>query len=92
VHKNPIRKLILVLSIVPITILANFVRVLTLVLGAYYLGIDTIEGLFHDVTGIALFMIALLLFFFLDSGLVGAGLLMRKAGPWAAMHGGRLRP
>jgi exosortase len=79
VHKNPIRRLILVLSIVPITILANFVRVLILVLGAYYLGIDTIEGLFHDLTGIALFMIALLLFFFLDGSLVGAGLLMRKA-------------
>jgi exosortase len=88
VQNNPIRRLILVLSIVPITILANFVRVLTLVLGAYYLGIDTIEGLFHDLTGIALFMIALLLFFFLDSGLVAAGFLMRKAGLWAGVQGG----
>jgi exosortase B len=88
VQNNPIRRLILVLSIVPITILANFVRVLTLVLGAYYLGIDTIEGLFHDLTGIALFMIALLLFFFLDRGLIGAGFLMRKAGPWAGVRGG----
>ena len=83
VQRNPIRKIILILSIVPITILANFFRVLTLVLGAYYLEIDTIEGLFHDLTGIALFVFALLLFFLLDSALIGAGVLMRKApGPW----------
>ena len=85
VQNNPIRRLILILSIVPITILANFFRVLTLVLGAYYLGVDRIEGLFHDLTGIALFVFALLLFFFLDSALVGVGLLMRKAlGPRGA--------
>lgn len=85
VQNNPIRRLILILSIVPITILANFFRVLTLVLGAYYLGVDTIEGLFHDLTGIALFVFALLLFFFLDSALVGVGLLTRKAlGPRGA--------
>lgn len=85
VRNNPIRRLILILSIVPITILANFFRVLTLVLGAYYLGVDRIEGLFHDLTGLALFAFALLLFFFLDSALVGVGLLTRKAlGPRGA--------
>jgi exosortase len=88
VQHDPIRKVILVLSIVPITILANFFRVLTLVLGAYYLGIDTIEGLFHDLTGIALFVFALLLFFFLDSSLVGTGFLIRRAlGPRAGARG-----
>jgi exosortase B len=87
VQNNPIRRLILILSIVPITILANFFRVLTLVLGAYYLGVDTIEGLFHDLTGIALFVFALLLFFFLDRALVGVGLLIGKAlGPWGAQN------
>ena len=88
VQHSPIRKLILVLSIVPITILANFFRVLVLVLGAYYLGIDRIEGLFHDLTGIALFVFALLLFFFLDSALIGAGFLIRRAlRPRASAHG-----
>jgi exosortase B len=83
VSKDPIRRLILVLSIVPITILANFFRVLALVLGAYYLGIDKIEGMFHDLTGIALFAFALLLFFLLDSVLVALGFLIRKAlGRW----------
>ncbi len=84
VRKSPIRKLILIASIVPITILANFFRVLALVLGAYYLGIDSIEGMFHDLTGIALFVFALLLFFLLDSVLMGAGLLIQSAfGRWA---------
>lgn len=71
VRDHPIRKLLLILSIVPITILANVFRVVTLVLGAYYIGVDTIEGLFHDLTGIALFVFALILFFLLDRVLIG---------------------
>jgi exosortase len=78
VRHDPLRKMVLILSIVPITILANLFRVLALVLGAYYLGIDTIEGLFHDLTGIALFVFALLLFFVLDRVLIGVGFLLRK--------------
>ena len=89
VHKNPLRKLVLILSIVPITVLANFFRVLTLVLGAYYLGIDRIEGLFHDLTGIALFVFALVLFFVLDSVLLGVGLLAGRAiARWRAAEDG----
>jgi exosortase B len=88
VRQNPIRKLILIVSIIPITILANFFRVLALVLGAYYLGIDSIEGMFHDLTGIALFVFALLLFFLLDSVLIGAGLLIQNAfGRWGGARG-----
>lgn len=79
VRNSPIRKAILVLSIIPITILANFVRVVTLVLGAYYLGVDRIEGVFHDMAGITLFIFALVLFFFLDSAIVAVGLIMRKS-------------
>jgi exosortase len=79
VPDSPIRRLILILSIVPITVLANVFRVITLVLGAYYLGVDTIEGLFHDLTGISLFVFALVLFFFLDRVLIGAEFMMGKA-------------
>ena len=78
-----VRKLILVASIVPITILANFFRVLALVLGSYYLGVDQVEGLFHDLTGVALFVFALALFFMLDSVLIGAGYVLRRAFPSA---------
>jgi exosortase B len=88
VRDNLARKVILIISIIPITILANFFRVLALVLGAYYLGIDTIEGLFHDLTGIALFVFALLLFFLLDRVLIGVGFLMSNAfGRWAGARG-----
>ena len=59
-------RLLLILSIIPITIMANLFRVLALVLGSYYFGVDNVEGLFHDMTGIALFVFALVLFFFLD--------------------------
>jgi exosortase B len=74
-----LRKFLLIAAIIPITILANFFRVLTLVLGAYYMGIDSIEGFFHDFTGIALFVFALLLFFLLDRIIVGAGLMIQGA-------------
>jgi exosortase len=79
VGNHPIRKVLLILSIVPITVLANVFRVLTLVLGAYYIGVDTIEGLFHDLTGIALFVFALVLFFLLDRVLIGLGFLAGRA-------------
>jgi exosortase B len=80
VRDHPVRKIVLILSIIPITVLANVFRVVTLVLGAYYLGVDTIEGLFHDLTGILLFVFALLLFFLTDRVLIGAEYLIGRAG------------
>jgi len=53
-----IRALILLSLIIPITITANFLRVVTLVLIAYYGGVEMIEGVIHDLTGIALFIVA----------------------------------
>lgn len=78
VRNNWWRAGVLILSIIPITIMANFFRVLVLVLGAYYMGVDEIEGLFHDMTGIALFIFALALFFLLDGLLIGLGYLFRR--------------
>ena len=75
------RKLVLVASIIPITILANFFRVLLLVLGSYYFGVDRIEGLFHDLTGMALFVFALALFFLLDGVLIASGYIMTRVYP-----------
>jgi exosortase B len=60
------RSLVLLASIIPITIAANFIRVLALVLIAYYGGPDLLEGIVHDLTGISLFVVALLLLFLLD--------------------------
>lgn len=79
VKNSWIRKTLLILSIIPITVMANLFRVLALVLGSYYLGVDNVEGLFHDATGIALFVFALVLFFVLDGVLIGAGYLILRA-------------
>ena len=88
VDKNWIRRLILIASIIPITILANFFRVLALVLASYYMGVDRVEGLFHDLTGIALFVFALALFFLLDGVILSIGYLTGKA----LRPGGATRP
>ncbi|WP_456742180.1 exosortase/archaeosortase family protein [Bradyrhizobium sp. USDA 4469] len=81
--KEKVRGLLLLLSIVPITILANFIRVFTLVLMAYFGGPDLIEGIVHDLTGISLFVVALLLLFIFDGilGMIGklAAKFHRKA-------------
>src|SRR5258705_13295041 len=58
-----IRGLLLLAAIVPITIVANFIRVLALVLIAFYGGIDVLEGTLHDLTGIGLFIVAVALMF-----------------------------
>ena len=75
VQDNWARKLILAISIIPITVLANLFRVLALVLASYYLGVDQVEGLFHDLTGIALFVLALALFFLLDGVIIAVEVL-----------------
>ena len=69
-----IRGLLLLAAIIPITILANFIRVLALVLIAYYGGIDAVEGTLHDLTGIGLFIVAVVLMISFDGmlGLLGS--------------------
>jgi exosortase B len=83
-----IRSLILLSLIIPITIAANFLRVVTLVLISYYGGVEMIEGTIHDLTGIALFVVAVGLMFLCDGmiSLVGSALKKRppsKAAPVA---------
>jgi exosortase B len=68
--QEKVRSVILLLSIIPITIAANFIRVITLVLIAYYGGPDMLEGTVHDLTGIGLFVVAVILLFLLD-GILG---------------------
>ena len=83
-RQEKIRSLLLLASIVPITIAANFIRVITLVLTAYYGGVDLLETL-HDLTGIGLFVVAVILLFLFDLVLslfiVLAGMLLRRTRP-----------
>jgi exosortase B len=78
VHGSRVRTLILLASILPITVAANFARVTALALIAYYGGIDAIEGIYHDLTGFALFAVALCLFLLLDTILIACGALFRR--------------
>jgi exosortase len=66
-RQEKIRSLLLLAAIVPITIAANFIRVITLVLTAYYGGVDLLETALHDLTGIGLFVVAVILLFLFDS-------------------------
>ena len=61
-----VRGLLLLAAIVPITIIANFLRVLAVALIAYHYGADVLEHGIHDVTGIALFVVAVVLMFVCD--------------------------
>jgi exosortase B len=72
-----VRNIILLCAAVPIAVAANVIRVASLVLIAYYGGVDAIEGPFHEATGIALFAVALLLFLVLD-GLIGGVIVLAR--------------
>ncbi|WP_294540689.1 exosortase [uncultured Rhodoblastus sp.] len=78
IRNSPVRVAVMLASIIPITVAANFVRVLALILIAYYFGVEAVEGVFHDLTGFLLFAVALALFFLLDVILIGVGALFRR--------------
>jgi len=73
-----VRSFILLAAIIPITIAANFIRVITLVLIAYYGGVDRLDGILHDLTGIGLFVIAVILLFLFDAFLSLCSRLFRS--------------
>ena len=73
-----IRALILLALIIPITITANFLRVVSLVLITYYGGVEMIEGVVHDLTGIVLFIVAVGLMFLCDGLISVAGSALRR--------------
>jgi exosortase B len=65
--ESKVRSILLLAAIIPITIIANFIRVITLVLISYYGGVELIEGAVHDLTGIGLFVVAVALLFLFDA-------------------------
>ena len=72
-RKEKIRSLLLWIATVPIAIAANFVRVLALVLLAFYGGVDKLQGALHGLTGLGLFVVAVVLFYLFDA-LLGLGM------------------
>jgi len=61
--------LILMLVILPMAILANFVRVMAIILMTYYFGDAVAQGFLHEFAGLTMFLIALL-------GIIGFDILL----------------
>jgi exosortase len=59
--------LVLMVAIVPVAILANFIRVLLLILITYYAGDAWAQGFLHGFAGMVMFAVALLGIFGIDS-------------------------
>jgi exosortase len=58
---------VIALSVIPIAIFSNFIRVLILILITYYLGESAAQGFLHDFAGLTMFAVALLTVFLIDS-------------------------
>lgn len=59
--------LVLMIAILPVAILANFVRVLLLILITYFLGDAAAQGFLHGFAGMTMFTVALLGIFAIDT-------------------------
>lgn len=69
---------VMLISILPIAFMANIVRVASLVLVTYKFGDEAGQGFLHGAAGMLLFLVALVMFFALDS-LLGVLLPSRRA-------------
>lgn len=81
-YQSLLRNAALAILIVPISFMANVVRVVMLVLVTYHFGDEAGQGFMHGFAGLALFLVALALILLFDGIL---GLFMRK--PAAVEHG-----
>jgi exosortase B len=68
-HAAPLRNVLLALLIVPISFVANVVRVVVLVLVTFHLGDAAGQGFVHSAAGVLLFVVAMLLLLSTDAAL-----------------------
>jgi exosortase B len=66
-HTNRLRNVLLAILIVPMSFMANVIRVITLVLVTYHFGDEAGQGIVHGAAGMLLFIVALFLMLLLDS-------------------------
>lgn len=78
---------ILLLFVLPVAIAANFLRVLILILLTYYGGEAVAQGFLHDLAGVTIFLLALMLIFLVDKILVRLGLGRDEDARKGAYHG-----
>jgi exosortase B len=79
-RKSLLHNAIMLASILPIAFAANIVRVTLLVLLTYHFGDEAGQGFLHGAAGMALMVIALLIFFVLDAVIASAMRLRASAG------------
>jgi exosortase B len=80
-YDSVLRNVLLAITIVPISFIANTIRVIALVLITYYFGDAAGQGFLHGFAGMVLFMSALVLIFLVDT-LIGAMIANRwKSAP-----------
>jgi exosortase len=65
-RSDPIAFLVIAIAAIPVAIIANFVRVIALVLITYYFGDAVAQGFVHDFAGLLMFSVALLAVFGID--------------------------
>lgn len=65
--RAPWHRLLLIVALLPIAVLANFIRVLALLLITYHFGDAVGQGYWHDLAGVLLFVTAFAALFGLDS-------------------------
>ena len=58
---------VIALSVIPIAVFSNFIRVIILILITYYLGEAAAQGFLHDFAGLTMFAVALATVFVIDS-------------------------
>jgi exosortase len=63
---DPRYALLLTALVLPIAVAANFVRIILLVLMTHYFGESVAQGVFHELTGLGIFLLSLLLLAALD--------------------------
>jgi exosortase B len=66
-HTNKVRNVALAILIIPMSFVANIIRVLILVLVTYHFGDEAGQGVVHGAAGMILFLVALLLMMLIDT-------------------------
>ena len=66
---EPLYALLLTALLLPIAVLANFIRIALLVLMTHYFGEEVAQGVFHELTGLGIFLLSLLLLMAIDAAL-----------------------
>ncbi len=65
-HTSKLRNVLLAILIIPMSFIANIIRVMILVLVTYHFGDEAGQGVVHGAAGMVLFGVALILMFIID--------------------------